>query len=72
MKHSNHAEEITRRFRELIEDAGDSLVDSHYNELSLLIEAGIETALVDKLEKMADKLDKIANDIRHDAEFFDA
>lgn len=72
MKHSNHAEEITRRFRELIEDAGDSLADSHYNELSLLIEAGIGTALVDKLEKVADKLDKFANDVRHDAEFFDA
>ncbi len=71
MKHSSHAEEITRRFRQMVEEAGDSLADSHYSELSLLIEAGLDAALVDKLEKMANKVDKMANDIRHDAEFFD-
>lgn len=71
MKHTNHAEEITTRFRELVEDAGDSLSASHYNELSLLIEAGIDAALVDALESMAAKVEKFAYDIRHDAEFFD-
>jgi len=72
MKYSHHADQITQRFRQLVEDAGDSLADSHYSELSLLIEAGIDAALVDKLEKMADKVDKMASDIRHDAEFFDS
>lgn len=71
MKHTRHAEEIANRFRELVEDAGDSLPAEHYNELTLLIEAGIDTALVDMLESMAVKMEKFANDIRHDAEFFD-
>jgi hypothetical protein len=71
MKHSGHAEEITRRFRELVEEAGDNLSASHYDELALLIEAGIDAALVDKLEKMAAKVEKFSHDIRHDAEFFD-
>jgi len=71
MKHTDHAEEITRRFRELIEESGDSLPASHYSELSLLIESGIDAALVDTLEKMAAKVEKFAHEIRHDAEFFD-
>ncbi len=71
MKHTNHAEEVAKRFRELVEDAGDTLADSHYNELSLLIEASIDTALVERLEKMADRMEKFAREIRHDAEFFE-
>ncbi len=71
MKRNKHAEEIAQRFRELVENAGDSLPENHYDELSLLIEAGIDTALVEKLEKMATNLEKIAHSIRSDAEFFD-
>jgi hypothetical protein len=59
------------RFRELLESAGDSLPESHYDELRLIIEAGLDTVLVDTLEKIAGKLDGMAHDIRHRAEFFD-
>jgi hypothetical protein len=71
MQRSKHAQEITNRFRELIEDSGDSLDISHYDELSLLIESGIDGALVDYMESMAEKLEKMAHDIRHSAEFFE-
>lgn len=71
MKRSEHAKEIAQRFRELVETAGDSLPEQHYDELTLLIEAGIDSALVDKLETIADKLGDISRSIRHDAEFFD-
>jgi hypothetical protein len=71
MKRTKHAEEITERFREMIEEAGDTLSDSHYKELTLLIEAGIDTVLVETLEKMANKLDKLSHTVRHNAEFFD-
>ena len=71
MKRTKHAQAITKRFRELIEEAGDTLADNHYNELTLLIEAGIDTALVETLEKMANKLDKLSHEVRHSAEFFD-
>ena len=67
MKRNKHAQEITERFRELVEDAGDRLPDSHYKELTLLIEAGIDTALVDTLEKMANRLDELSHSVRHDA-----
>jgi len=31
--------------------SGESLDEEHYDELTLLIEAGIDTALVERLEK---------------------
>lgn len=71
MKRSNHAQEITDRFRDLVESAGHTLNAEHYDELSLLIESGIDSALVDYIEKTANALEKMAHDIRHDAEFFE-
>ena len=70
MKRTKHAQEISDRFREMVEQSGDKLADKHYQELALLIEAGIDTALVEKLEKVADKVDAMAHAIRHDAEQF--
>jgi len=71
MKRTKHAKDITERFRELVESSGDSLPDNHYDELQLLIEAGLDTMLVETLEKMANKLDTLSHDVRHNAEFFD-
>lgn len=71
MKRTKHAQEIAERFRELVEGAGDSLPDDHYSELTLLIEAGIDTAVLDALEKTADKLDELSHAVRHNAEFFE-
>ena len=70
MKRTEHAKEISNRFREIIEQSGDSLPEKHYNELALLIEAGIDTALVDKLETVADNVEQLAQQIRRDAEKF--
>ena len=70
MHRTEHAQQITNRFREMVENTGDSLPTNHYDELSLLIEAGIDTALVDYMEKMATKLEDLSKDIRNSAEFF--
>jgi hypothetical protein len=70
MQRNKHAQEIAGRFRELVEAAGDSLPEEHYEELALLIEAGIDTALVGRLEDMANQLERLAKDIRSDAEHF--
>ena len=72
MHRTNHAQEISKRFRELVGDAGDSLASEHYDELSLLIEAGIDAALVDYMETTANKLEKMAQEVRHSAEFYEA
>ena len=71
MQHTEHAQEITDRFRELVENAGDSLPASHYDELSLLIEAGIDAALVDQMEELAQRLETMAQEIKNAAENFE-
>lgn len=71
MRRTKHAQEISNRFRELVEENGDKLEDNHYDELSLLIEAGLDAALVDYMETTANKLEKMAHDVRHSAEFWE-
>jgi len=71
MQQNKHAEAMVARFRELVEDAGDSLSVNHYNELKLIIEAGLDTALLEAMEKVALQLDDVSHDIRHNASFFD-
>ena len=71
MRRTKHAQEVADRVKELVENAGDTLAQSHYDELTLLIEAAIDTALVDQLESIGNKLDNLAHEMRHDAEFFE-
>lgn len=70
MHQSDHAKAMAERFRELVEDAGDSLPVEHYDELKLIIEAGIDTALIEVMEKIANQLTRMSNDIQNKAEFF--
>ena len=53
MQQAKHAEAMVERFRELVEDAGDSLPVNHYNELKLIIEAGLDTALLEMMGKVS-------------------
>ena len=69
MDQNAHATEITNRFKELFELSGESFSQEHYDELILLIEAGLDAALIQKMEAVADQLSKVAHDLRHNAEF---
>jgi hypothetical protein len=71
MQQAKHAEAMVERFRELVEDSGDSLPVNHYNELKLIIEAGLDTALLEMMRKVSDRLRGLAEDIQHDADYFD-
>lgn len=71
MHRTKHAQEVAARFRELVENKGDTLPDSHYEELALLIEAAIDTALVEQLEGIAQKLESLTHELKNNAEFFD-
>ena len=70
MHQSDHAQAMADRFRELVEESGDSLSSHHYDELKLIIEAGLDTALVEVMEKIASQLTKMSHDIQNKAEFF--
>jgi hypothetical protein len=71
MHQSDHAQAMADRFRELVEESGDSLPGTHYDELKLIIEAGLDTALVEVMEKIAGQLKQMAHEIQNNAEFFD-
>ncbi|MBT8438723.1 MAG: hypothetical protein KJO91_03270 [Gammaproteobacteria bacterium] len=71
MHQTDHAQAMADRFRELVEQAGDSLSDNHYDELKLIIEAGLDTALIESMEKIAGQLNRLASNIQNRAEFFD-
>lgn len=71
MHQTDHAQAMANRFRELVEEAGDSLSDSHYDELKLIIEAGLDTALIENTEKIATQLNELATSIQNNAKFFD-
>ena len=71
MHQNDHAQRMTDRFRELVEQSGDTLPVNHYDELRLIIEAGLDTALVETMEKIADKLVKMSQEIKHNATYFD-
>lgn len=71
MQQAKHAELMVERFHALVEDAGDSLPVSHYNELKLIIEAGLDTVLLENMGKIASRLTSLAHDIQHSADFFD-
>jgi len=71
MHQTDHAQAMADRFRELVEQAGDSLPENHYDELKLIIEAGLDTALIESMERIAGQLNKMAHNIQNKAEFFD-
>ena len=69
MNQNEHAKSITSRFKEIFEQTGETFSDEHYDELAMLIEAGLDSALYQQMEKVADQLTDMAHDIRHNAEF---
>ena len=71
MHKTKHSQQVAERFRDIVNQAGDSLPEEHYDELALLIEAAIDTALVECLEKVADRLQALSHEVRNDAEQFD-
>jgi hypothetical protein len=71
MQQAKHAEQMVNRFRELVEESGDSLSVNHYNELKLIIEAGLDTALLENMARISERLTVLAHDIQHNADFFE-
>lgn len=70
--YEKHAEEITSAFLELLgDDLRDQITEEHRNELAMLIEAAISTAVFDQLEHAADEISALSSKLRHYAEHYD-
>lgn len=70
LSQAKHAEQVVKRFRQMVSEAGDTLTDAHYQELSLLIEAALDAAIVQQLDTFASQLEQMAQAVRRDGAFF--
>ena len=70
--YEKHAIEVSNAFLELLEDdVRDGISEAHRNELAMLIEAAISTAVFEAVEEAADEVAALSNRLRRDAEHYD-
>lgn len=71
-KQTEHAQRVVNRFRELLSNSAQrSVTDKHFQELTLMVDSAISTAVMEELERVADDLNAFVRNIRHSAETFD-
>ncbi len=69
MNEFSHARKVVDQFKQLLSSQEvQCLEDEHFDELVLLIEAAIDAAVLDALEKTADRMEQLARETRHLAE----
>ncbi|MBY4678600.1 phosphatase [Marinobacterium arenosum] len=69
---NEHARQVVAAFKQKLSAAEvGALAERHYDELALLIESAISSAVLEELERAADKVDALAHQLRHCAEHFD-
>jgi hypothetical protein len=72
-RHLTHAQQVVERFKNMLSESGRQHVgQSHFDELSLLIESAISSAVFQELGEAADKIDELAHQLRSTTEHFDA
>jgi hypothetical protein len=72
MKQNLHALHVVEAFKQkLSAETITVLGEGHLDELALLIESAISAAVLEEMEKTADKVDRLAHNIRQFAEHFD-
>lgn len=72
MKQTQHAQHVVDSFKGMLPEAmANDIGDEHFAELALLIESAISAAVLQEMEKTADKIDQLAHDVRNFAEYFD-
>lgn len=68
-KHLPHAERLVNTFKEKLSKSGREHVgDKHFDELALMIESAISTAVLEEIEHAADKMHDVVESIRKGSE----
>lgn len=68
-QHLAHAERVVSAFKQKLNEAElSALGDDHFDELTLLVESAIGSAVLDELELTANKLHDFATDLEKHAE----
>lgn len=72
MKQTQHAINVVDSFKSMLPEAlKNDIGEGHFAELALLIESAISSAVLQEMEKTADKIDQLAHDVRNFTEHFD-
>jgi hypothetical protein len=70
--HKNHSNEIVRNFKELLPaEALQAIDEEHFEELALMIESALCTAVLEHIEEAADQLTALAKAFRKKVEHFE-
>jgi hypothetical protein len=70
--YERHAEEVAKAFLDLLdEDTRAGISEEHRNELAMLVEAAISTAVLAQMERAADQVAELSENLRHAAEYYD-
>ncbi len=68
-RHLSHARQVVEAFREKLSPSGRQHVgEGHFDELTLMVESAISTAVLEEMEHAADKVANLAREIRNRAE----
>ncbi len=68
-KHLPHAERVVQAFKDKLSSSGRQHVgEKHFDELALLIESAISTSVLEEMERAADKVAQVADELRRGAE----
>ena len=68
-KHLPHAERVVNAFKDKLSKSGrDHVGDKHFDELALMVESAISTAVLEEVEHAADRIHDVVESIRKDAE----
>lgn len=72
-KQTRHAQDVVEAFKDKLSKSGvDHVGQKHFDELQLLIESAIDSAVFLELERIADQIDSLAHNVRHNAEHFES
>ncbi len=70
--YENHATETVNAFLDMLDaQVRDEISEAHRNELTMLIEAAISTAVFEQLEHAANEIDELSRRLRNYAEHYD-
>jgi hypothetical protein len=68
---TEHAARVVARFKEMLSADGKQVGKPHLDELELLIESAIDSAVLEEAEHFADRLEQMAQEMRKRAERFE-
>ena len=70
---TQHSHNVVESFKgKLPAELQSQIGDSNFSALELIVESAISTAVLEELEKAADRVEKLSHDIRNFAESYDS